>query len=289
MKKVILMLAVLMSAVTSNVWAQPFSATMGADTYGIAQGGGNILSVPTPRDNNDNLGPYVGTPYTLGGGPNPADINDAINLLMGTSYARNSDVDFLQYTSGPDSTWQDIGGGVNSGTFTFISLTADNQNSLRVYDVTSPLTKVLVLGPQSGFGFLGDGSAVNPFPAGTNPLAPGANFGWSLLSQGGTTYEWDSDPNQNSDNLDHMLTYHLTGLIGQSVYIKIGSNVSQYTFYDPYLLAWEDLPINGTSSDEDYDDTIFLVDRVRPIPEPVSMLLMGSGLVGMVGLRKKFC
>ena len=270
----------------SGAWAQPFSPTMAADTYGIAQGGGNIAAVPTPKDDNDNLGPYVGTPFTLGGGPNPADINDAINLLLGTSFAHNSDVDFLQYTSGPDHTWADLGAGVNTGTFAFISLTAANSNSLRVYDVADPGTKVLVLGPETGFGYLGDGSLGNPFPAGLNTLTPGVNFGWSLLSTGSITNAWDSDPSLNSDGLDHMLTYHLAALTGTTVHIKIGSTVSEYTFSDPFLLAWEDLPIDG-SSDEDFDDTIFLVDRVHPIPEPMSMMLLAGGLLGLGTLRRK--
>ena len=179
-------------------------------------------------------------------------------------------------------------GGVNTGTFTFISLTADNSNSLRVYDVANPGTKVLVLGPNSGFGYLGDGSAGNPFPAGLNPLTPGVNFGWSLLSAGNNgSLVWDSDPTQNSDSFDHMLTYHLPTLSGKTVFIKLGNNVSQYTFHDPFLLTWEDLPING-NSDEDYDDTIFLVDRVHPIPEPMSMMLLASGLFGLGTLRRKF-
>ncbi len=284
--KRIALLIVVFSMWASGVWAQPFSPTMAADTYGIAQGGGNIASVATPRDDNDNLGPYVGKPFTLGGGPDPADVNDAINLLLGTSYAHNSDVDFLQYTAGPDSTWKDIGGGVNTGTFVFVSLTASNSNSLRVYDVGDHIPK-LVLGPETGFGYLGDGSAGNPFPAGLNPLTPGVNFGWSLLSESGSSLVWDSDSTLNSDKLDHMLTYHLGSLTGKTVFIKIGADVSEYTFYDPFLLAWEDLPIDGTS-DEDYDDTIFLVDRVRPVPEPMSMMLLAGGLLGLRTMRRKF-
>jgi hypothetical protein len=88
-----------------------------------------------------------------------------------------------------------------------------------------------------------------------------------------------------------MVSYHLAALKGETVYIDLGAGAIPYTFYDPFLIGFEDLPYGfegkPTLGDEDYNDTIFLVDRVRPIPEPMSMLLMGSGLVGLVGLRKR--
>jgi len=56
-----------------------------------------------------------------------------------------------------------------------------------------------------------------------------------------------------------------------------------------YVLGWEDLDLYGCSGgDRDYQDMILRVTIV-PVPEPATMLLLGSGLIGLTGLgRKKF-
>lgn len=281
-----MMMALCLAA--SNVFAQPFTPSMSSDTYGIAQGGGNILSVPTPKDNNDNpIGKQL-------------DINDAVNLLLGTAYSRNSDVDSLQWTAG-DATWKDIAGYIgNTGTYILVGLTAANSNTLQVYDVGAPGSPVDVLGPVSGFDFFGDGSSGDPFFAGFSPFtAPGTDFGWRLKSvKGLSTTIWDSQALLNANGLDHMLTYHLASLAGTTVYIKYGCDlndapedctVEEYTFTDPYLIGWEDKPLSlGKLGDEDFDDIMFLVDGVYPnTPEPATMALLAGGLLGLGGLRRK--
>lgn len=156
-----------------------------------------------------------------------------------------------------------------------------------VYDATDYTKSVQIFpgaattGAQAYLSILADGSVlVNAADTGID--FAGNAFGYYLTTPEGSGFRYASDEAKNLDGLQHMIAYEGKGVDS----VQILPYSAGIWGANEYILAWEDLYNGG---DKDYNDFMVMVESVKPVPEPGTMMLLGSGLVGLAGWgRKKF-
>ena len=224
--------------------------------------------------------------FGLGNGAALQGVLDNITLAP---TAGQSSVDVLtdDVADSFDSYW-DITATGGSVTTLVVELAAfAPENTFGIFDSTDASKYVEVFG---GSATSGDQATISITALGDvylNYIDTGVDFGAitfgyyldsSYYGNGGF---WYSDTLLNNDSMDHMYAYQ-----GKDIdIVQIAQWDSGLWTSNEYVLAFEDL--KADVSDKDFTDMVLMVQSVQPVPIPAAVLLFGSGLIGLVGLRRR--